>query len=144
MREVHLTYVERQPYGCEPSGVTFFAGLSPIKASDDNIKASLNHVIRTESTPRQILQQLEKMILEKVGEKPSIHDPIEGWPEDELPEYADWPRQSGYLAQGSWPKKGETEEQADKKAEENTTIRNAKLLELYQSFLESVSAETQG
>jgi len=144
MREVHLTYVERHPYGCEPSGVTFFAGLSPIKPSDDTIKLSLNHIVRTDSTPRQILQRLEKMVLEAVGEKPSVHDPIEGLPQDEQPKYADWPRQSGYLAEGSWPKKGETQEQANKRAKENTAIRNTKLLKLYQSFTESVSAEPRG
>ena len=38
-----------------------------------------------------------------------IHDILEGRPEDEKLKYLDWPRQSGFLAERSWSKKGETQ-----------------------------------
>jgi len=141
MPEVYLTYVERHHYGSEPSGVTFFAGISPVELSDDNIKISLSHVLTTNNSPRQVLESLEKKVYEAIREKPSVRDILQGTSDDSRPKYADWPRQSGYLAHGSWPKVGETQEHAAMRTKESNAIRNEKLLEVYLEFIASVSAK---
>lgn len=151
MRKVYLTYIERHLYGVQPGSVAFFAGLCPIDSPDaksfgilkeDNIKLSLTYVVRTENLPRQLLQQLEKVVIEGAVEDLPGHDLLEGTPYDEAPKYSNWARQSCYLATGELPNKRETQEHSWKRQKKRTLARNKKLLELYQAFLKSLSAES--
>jgi len=141
MKKIYLACVERRPYGLESGGVSFFSGLSQITLSDDNIKLFFKHVFETEETPSQVLEKLEIIVFEQLQEEPSALDPFRGFPEDEAPEYSDYPRKSSYLAEAGWPKRGETQYDANKRIRGNTAVRNRKLLAIYNSFIKSVSAK---
>jgi hypothetical protein len=138
MNKVHLAYVENKGTGTAPYEVTLSAGLNPIHVFGD-IKTSLRHFYLTKKTPRQVLRKLEAAASKAAGENPCFRDPLIGVRDNEQ-DYKDMQRWASYTGIGGWPKMGETQGEAEKKARERNISRNAKLLGAYQAFIKSVYA----
>jgi hypothetical protein len=141
MRKVYLTCLERNPYGGEPSSISFFARSIPVELGANNIKQSLNHVLESKKSPRQILVALEKKVFDQTGYSPSLRDILQGTSQDNDKKYADWQRIAGYLAEAAWPRKGQTQKQADQIAKENNATRNRTLLKIYIEYAKQICAE---
>lgn len=141
MNKVYLTYIERKSEGSLPSAVHFYASLIPILTIDDNVSIKINNILETEETPRKILNKLEQLVVEQIREKPTMTDIFYNDIKDTDPKYNHCNRTYTYLANGEWPKRGETHEQARLRAKESNDKRNKKLLEIYQEFMKSISAQ---
>ena len=140
MTQVNLAYVQRKADGIAPRSVSFYASLSPIETSGDNILHFLKNRVQTDKTPRKILEELEAIVKEKVKESPSEADILYGNFRDNEPKYSHMDRLIGYLAHGFWPKIDENKEEGEKRkveAREETDKRNKKLLEIYQKYVSS-------
>ncbi len=141
MPDVHLYYLRTKPSGIEPNSVAIFATLTPMKFQefpeenpDDNTLFSLQKIIKTEDTPREVLNKLEGLIFGSLSRHPSAVDALWKQPQDTCKEYENCSRHMTYLAEGSWPKIGETPQEATARADRATNERNIGLLEIYTCF----------
>ena len=123
MKDVYLTYVLNPPEGTFPSAVLIYAGLQPLVNSNPPNLMKRIDILKTDRSHLDVLKDLEGKISDKILETPQIHSTYEGI------------ECRGYLALGSWPKVGESEEVASARAKKNTDERNSKILEIYKDFI---------
>ncbi|MBR9704271.1 hypothetical protein GOV12_02580 [Candidatus Pacearchaeota archaeon] len=90
--------------------------------------------VNSDQTPSQLLQRLEKLIVDEIGEKPCTND----LPEDKDPRFRDYPRSLGYLPAGTWSgleSEDDEDPQERKDVDKMNMSRHLKVFPIYQEFI---------
>ena len=94
--------------------------------------------IQTSKTPREVLVDLENLIIKAIGRKSSHRDPLEGINIDNKERYKGYPRHFGFSTLG-WPKRGESQEESDKRirTDPRNTIVHKKAYLIYREYIKA-------
>ena len=128
MREIYLMYSQERTTG----DVNISASKDSINPIHDDPNPLLRHVFTTQETPIAVLTRLEQLAREHQVDTtwrsflPGVDDGLDG--------------DLQYMPEASWPKKRESQQNADARAIESTRTRNETLVGVYNAFVESNSA----
>jgi len=90
--------------------------------------------VQSSMTPRQLLDALERSIVERTGERSNTKDI---W-DDNDPKSRDLPRSFGYLIEDTWSglgRKDREDPQERRKVDERNKTRHSKIYPIYKEFI---------